>query len=384
VCINAFIACPFSMKQQMRREKMQDIMFTYNETKGKNFIKKIAAKNPLFVCTLGTTETAKISGISAAGANPEITDYTPPADIELLLLGKCKCINGVPVTPDGIPTPALVTMSALKLAKIPALPVNAGLRILPHVPFLELGAKPGKDIRTGKAVENAKDVLECAKLAGQILAQTVEYLVIGESIPGGTTTTLGVLMAMGVDAKGKVSSSMPGNPHDLKTRTVEAGLQALGVKFGSLKNDPLGAVSCVGDPMMPAFAGLVLGAAERVPVLMAGGTQMTSVLAVVNALNPKVLGNVAIGTTRWIVEDKTSDLKGIVSQIADIPILAANLNFSSSKFSGLKAYEAGVVKEGVGVGGTTIAAIAKSEGKITKDTMLAEIEKNYVKLVNSK
>ena len=364
--------------------KMQGIIIAHNEEKSKAFLKGIIGKKPLFVCTLGTTETAKISGISAAGANPDITDYTPPADIELLLLGKCKCINGVPVTPDGIPTPALVTMSALKLAQIPTLPVNAGLRVLPHVPFLELCAKPGRDIRTGKAVENAREVLQRAKLAGEILSQTVDYLVIGESIPGGTTTALGVLLAMGINAKGKVSSSMPGNPHDLKIKTVEEGLKALKIEFGALANDPIAAVSCVGDPMMPAFAGLVLGAAERVPVLMAGGTQMSAVLAVINALNPQVLDNVAVGTTRWIMADKTSDLKGIISQIADVPILAADLDFSGSRFSGLRAYEAGVVKEGVGVGGATIAAMAKSNGAITKETMLSEIERNYEKLVNSK
>ena len=362
---------------------MNDIIIANNQPKAKAFLKKITAKKPLFVCTLGTTETGKISGISAAGANPEITDYTPPADIELLLLGKCKCINGVPVTPDGIPTPALVTMSALKLADIPALAVNAGLKVLPNVPYLELGAKPGRDIRSGKAVDNAQDVLDRAKLAGETLSKTVDYLVIGESIPGGTTTALGVLLAMGINARGKVSSSMPGNPHDLKIKTVEAGLKSLKLQFGALANDPLKAVSCVGDPMMPAFAGLVLGAAERVPVLMAGGTQMTAILAVVNALNPHVLDNVAIGTTWWIIADKTSDLKGIVTQIADVPILAADLDFSNSKFSGLKAYEAGVVKEGVGVGGATIAAMAKTQGGITKAIMLEEVERNYAKLVGS-
>jgi len=363
---------------------MQDIILAHNEAKGKTFLKKIAGKNPIFACTLGTTETAKIQGISAAGAMPELTDFTPPADIELLLLGKCKCINGVPVTPDGIPTPALVTMSALKLADIPALPVNAGLRVLPHVPFLELGAKPGRDIRTGKAVENAEEALQRARLAGKILSKTADYLVVGESIPGGTTTALGVLLAMGVNAKGKVSSSMPGNPHDLKTKAVEEAMKASNVKFGALAKDPLKAVSCVGDPMMPAFAGLVLGAAERVPVLMAGGTQMGAVLAIINVFNPKVVGNVAIGTTRWIMSDKTSDLEGIVSQIADVPILAANLDFSASRFKGLQAYEAGVVKEGVGVGGTTIAAMAKSEGALTKEAMLEEVEKNYEQLASSK
>ena len=136
--------------------------------------------------------------------------------------------------------------------------------------------------------------------------------------------------------------------------------------------------------MMPAFAGLILGAAEKVPVIMAGGTQMSAILAAVNVLNPKILSNVAIGTTRWIIEDKSSDLKGIVSQIADVPILAADLNFSSSRIKGLHAYEAGVVKEGVGIGGTTIAAMAKTNGAITKETMLKEIETNYERLLNSK
>lgn len=363
---------------------MYDIILANNQRKADDFLEKITGKRPLFVCTLGTTETGKISGISAAGANPEITDYTPPADIELLLLGKCECIKGIPVTPDGIPTPALVTMSALKLTNIPALAVNAGLRILPHVPYLELGGKPGRDIRTGAAVDNAEEVLAKAKLAGETFSKTVDYLVIGESIPGGTTTALGVLLAMGIDARGKVSSSMPGNPHDLKIKTVETGLKFLNLDFGALAKDPLKAVSCVGDPMMPAFAGLVLGAAQRVPVLMAGGTQMAAVLAIINKLNSHVLGKVAIGTTRWIVSDKTSDLKGIVTQIADVPILAADLDFSKSRFKGLTAYEAGVVKEGVGVGGATIAAMAKSKGAITKVTMLKEVERNYAQLVGLK
>jgi len=136
--------------------------------------------------------------------------------------------------------------------------------------------------------------------------------------------------------------------------------------------------------MMPAFAGLVLGAADKVPVLMAGGTQMGAILSIVKAINPKILDNVAIGTTRWIMIDKTADLKGIITQIADVPILAADLDFSQSRFEGLRAYEAGAVKEGVGAGGAAIAAMAKSEGSITKDTLLMEIESNYERLVGSK
>jgi len=367
-----------------RMRKVYDVILAHEAKGGEAFLRRLYGKNPLFICTIGTTETAKIPGISAAGKYPEFTDYTPPADVELLLLGRCKCISGVPMTPEGIPTPALITMSALKLAGIPALVASGGLKINPHVPFLDLGGEPGRDIRTGRAVENVEEVLRRARVAGENLAKTADYLVVGESIPGGTTTALGVLLAMGVDARGKISSSMPSNPHELKIKAVETGLKESGVEFGALADDPVKAISCVGDSMVPAFAGLVLGVAGEVPVLMAGGTQMGAVLAVVNALNRDVLGNVAIGTTRWIIIDKTADLKGIVTQIAHVPILAADLDFSQSRFYGLRVYEAGVVKEGVGAGGAAIAAMAKSKGSITKENLLREIERNYEQLIGSK
>jgi uncharacterized protein (TIGR00303 family) len=362
---------------------MYDIIQAYNKTRGTALLDQLKEKKPLFTCVIGVTETAKIAGISAAGENPKITDYTPPADVELLQLGRCECIRGVPVTPDGIPTPAIITMSALKLADIPCLIVSSGLKIKPYVPFLDLGGKPGRDIRTGIAIDKAEEVMNRAKIAGENLSKTADYLVIGESIPGGTTTALGVLLAMGIDARGKVSSSMPNNPHELKIKTAEEALKAAGAKFGDFAQDPMHAVSAAGDPMIPAHAGLILGAADRIPVIMAGGTQMAATLAVVKASNPAVLSNVAIGTTRWVITDKTSDLKGLIAEIADVPILAAGLDFRESRFDGLKAYEAGVVKEGVGAGGAAIAAMLKSKGKITKEVLLKEIEKNYKKLVNS-
>lgn len=361
-----------------------DVILVHGERRAEDFLKRIEGKNPLFVCTIATTETAKIPGLSAAGKYPELTDYTPPADAELLLLGRCKCIPGVPVTPDGIPTPALVTMSALSLADIPVLIASCGVKVKPQVPFLDLGGTPGRDIRTGRAVDNVEDVLERAKTAGENLAKTVDYLVVGESVPGGTTTALGVMLAMGIDAKGKVSSSMPSNPHELKTRIAEEALTASGLGFGASAKDPIRAVSCVGDPMIPAFAGIVVGAAKRAPVLMAGGTQMGAVLAVVKALRPEVLENTVVGTTRWITADRTADLKGIIGQIVEVPVIAADLDFTSSKFSGLRAYEAGVVKEGVGAGGAAVAAMAKSRGSIGKDALLKEIEGNYERLVGSK
>jgi NaMN:DMB phosphoribosyltransferase len=160
-----------------------DVLIANNELKAKAFLDEIEGKKPLFICTIATTETAKIPGLSAAGMNPDFTDFTPPADAELLLLGKCKSIAGVPITPDGIPTPGLITLSALHLADIPVLVVNGGVKVKPQIPYIDLGGSSGRDIRTGNSVDNVEEVIERAKILGEHMAKVSEYLVIGEVEP---------------------------------------------------------------------------------------------------------------------------------------------------------------------------------------------------------
>ncbi len=355
----------------------KDVLLIHKKEEAVRLLGDLEGSKPIFICVIGNTETAKIPGISAAGRSPELTDYTPAADVEFLFYGECRCIKGVPVTPDGIPTPALITRAAIVLADMPFFVISGGVRVKPYAPFIELGGNPGADIRTGRAVEGVEEVVGRAKAAGRSFSKAADYLVVGESIPGGTTTALGVLLAMGVNAKGMVSSSMPVNPHELKVRTVEEGLRAAGIKPGDLKDDPIAAVSAVGDPMIAAFSGFVAGAASSRPVLMAGGTQMAAALSVVKALEPDVLDNVVIATTRWIASDSSSNIKGLVSQIWNVPVVAANLDFSTSEIDGLRAYERGVVKEGVGAGGSTIAAVLKTEGRVTCEDVRRKVEEEY-------
>ena len=53
-------------------------------------------------------------------------------------------------------------------------------------------------------------------------------------------------------------------------------------------------------------------------------------------------------------------------------------------FPGLQIYETGLVKEGVGAGGASIAAMAKLNGAVTADLLLKEIERNYALLMGLK
>jgi len=206
-------------------------------------------------------------------------------------------------------------------------------------------------------------------MLGKLLARSNDFVIISESCAGGTTTALAVMKAMGVVKENLVSSSSPNNPKELKTKVVDEALAAAGIKPGDMKDDPLGAIECVGDPMMPANIGIVCGAAPYVPVIAGGGTQMGAVIAGAIALHPEIIGNLIQGTTRWLMDDANSSMRKIVDAITpDVP---------SVSYEGLQAYEWGYIKEGVGCGGSSVGAIAMSAGKITAKDLSDKVEEIY-------
>jgi len=364
---------------------LHDITVDGNEERARSFIKNVSGKNCYFICVISYTETCEIPGITVAGAETELIKYTPAADAEFLYHGECKCIDTVPATPDGKPTPALMTRAALKSADIPLVVVDSGSKVKPDLPYVSLDLEYGKNIVHGRALDiaTAKKAFEKGLELGRKLGKTMEHIVIGESIPAGTTTALGVLLAMGVDARYKVSSSMPENPHELKLSVVERGMKSAEIVFGSLANKPFEAVSHMGDPMIPSVAGIAVGAAKRSSVMLAGGTQMAAVLSVINAIDKNTLNNTVVGTTRYILDDRSSDIRNLIRSVADLPILSCDPQLDRSRKEGLRAYASGFVKEGVGAGGACIAAMLKSNGMIDGNKLLHEIEKEYERAIEN-
>lgn len=354
-----------------------------NERIAKDILSRIWGKRGVFTCTVGNTMTSTIPGISDAGDTPELTLFTPAADAEMLVLGRTVCMKGIPINPGGIPTPATLTMAALQLSNTPFYIVNGGTKIRPNLPCIEVGGTWGESILTGKAVKNVRECFENGKILGEMLAKTHDFVVISESCAGGTTTALAVMMAMGVVRENLVSSSSPNNPRELKTKVVNDALAAAKIKKGDLAKDPLKAIECVGDPMMPANVGIMIGAAKHVPVIVGGGTQMAAVMAAAVALDKSIIGNIMQGTTRWLVNDPNSDIRKIMSSVhPDIPITYVNMDYSDSPYEGLQAYEWGYIKEGVGCGGSSVAAIAQSAGKITCGDLLDRVHSIYRELLD--
>ncbi|MFL6488407.1 MAG: nicotinate mononucleotide-dependent phosphoribosyltransferase CobT [Nitrososphaera sp.] len=343
-------------------------------------IKRFATKNPVFVCVISHTATSEISGLTAAGANAELVKYTSPADAEFLYYGRCRCIDAVPATPDGKPTPALITRTALQLTRIPLLVVDAGAKVKPSIPYISFGVEPGRNIVTENAMDisNVMRAFEHGELLGKQLAIMSDLTVVGESIPGGTTTALAVLSALGIDARFKVSSSMPENPHNLRNKVVDSALKRVLAEVGSIINSPFEAISTLGDPMMSSVAGIASGVlSENGKVMLAGGTQMSAVVAILKRLG-RSLNGLCIGTTTYITKDPSSDLSSLVSAASKrVPILSCDLHLGESSKPGLQAFAKGFVKEGVGAGGASIVAITKSRGRITSKKLMNAIEKEY-------
>ncbi|MFZ8936881.1 MAG: nicotinate mononucleotide-dependent phosphoribosyltransferase CobT [Nitrosopumilaceae archaeon] len=346
---------------------MDDFELFGNTQKAENFIDTIRNQKFLFSFVISYTETSEIPGITFAGADKDSIKFTPPADAEYLYYGNCKTIDKIPMTPDGKPTPALLTKVALESSSIPHIVVNAGSKVSPQLPFIQTGLSPGKNISVSPAMTDSQisQAVDYGRIVGRTLASMTDCLIIGESIPGGTTTALAVMRGLGY--KAKVSSSIPDNPVILKNQIASMALE------GVDSDNPYSVVAKVGDPMIPFVTGMLSAASEINPVMLAGGTQMTAVLAFASKIgfNEK---NTAIGTTCYISDDETANFKNLVSEIADIPAIAVNPRLENSKFPGLRAFSEGFAKEGVGAGGSIIASMLKTRNDHTKYLELAEQE----------
>jgi uncharacterized protein (TIGR00303 family) len=350
---------------------LDDIEILGNKQKGLEFIKQTEQKKFVFSLVISYTATSEIPGITMAGENPDLIKFTGPADAEFIHYGYCKSISVIPMTPDGKPTPALLTKAALEAASIPSIVINAGSKIPPKLPFIDMTLDYGKNIGKEPALslEEVGKAVEYGRIIGRFLGASNDCVVVGESIPGGTTTALGVLEGFGI--KGLVSSSMPHNPIDLKIQTVKEALKRLQSK------DPFEIISQLGDPMIPTVAGIVSTASEISRVILAGGTQMAAVLAFAKSMGFEGK-NTALGTTSYVSEDKSANLVETISQILDIPIIVIKLKLLESKFSGLRSYEEGFVKEGAGAGGASIACMLKTG--IDSSALLDLTEKEYAKI----
>ena len=260
---------------------------------------------------------------------------------------------------------------SLNSAKIPHFVVNAGSKVRPSLCYFDADILPGKNISENSAmsVDQVKSSIQYGKQLGKIMSQNTDCLVIGECVPGGTTTALAVLRAFGLECN--VSSSMQNNPLDLKNKVVSDALTR------KKSNDALEIIANFGDPMMPVCAGMLSSVSEKCNAILAGGTQMLAVLKLAKTIGYNA-ENTAIGCTSYIIDDSQAKFLDTLKMIDDIAVLSCDPCLHNSQHFGLRSYADGFVKEGAGAGGAIIASLLKTENTI--ENLFSEFEKEYKRI----
>ena len=312
-----------------------------------------------------------IPGISAAGATPQDREYTAIADAEFLKMGVQESYHHpLPILEAGI-SPTFISRAVVEALNMPTYIFNAGLLHQPTIDTIDLKGTAANCLSTGQAMplNMVKHLFNQGLEWGEKLANQADYLIIGECVVGGTTTALALLTALGIEAKGMVNSSHPSCNHFQKWSVVETGLSSADISHHS--REPFALVAAIGDPMQIVGAGMAIAASRRTGVILAGGTQMLAVYALIEAIAnyhsvSAQLSNIVVGTTRWVAEDPTGNTVGLANIIGGVPLLATGLSFATSRYPSFRAYSLGYVKEGVGAGGCAIAAHLKQNWTSTQ------------------
>jgi uncharacterized protein (TIGR00303 family) len=308
-------------------------------------LKESRASDIIFILLAGSTSIAQIPGISAAGASSELMKMTPVVDSEIIISGRCLSLKDPPMTPDGIPSPSIITRAALQIAGIRSIVVDAGLALDPAVPFVKSGLGIACDPRKEAALPNYDRALEFGRYVGSLIEGKYSHVIVGESIPGGTTTSYMVLRSAGIHVE--TSSSLKEDPSDLKKKAWEDSRYRAAPVHNLLES-----VAEFGDYSMPVALGISseLGSSE---LILAGGTQMALAGRLIKS---QTKAKPYLATTGWVIDHRKSTLEEVFG--AD-RIIRSDISFESSRHEGLRQYDRGHVREGAGMGGAFMISASK-------------------------
>ncbi|MEA2019733.1 MAG: TIGR00303 family protein [Campylobacterota bacterium] len=319
-----------------------------------DFIEHLRGKKATFMLALSNTKTYEIPGITQAGI-PGMIHLTPTLDSEFLSTGEVRSLDNIAETPKGVPTPALITRGIHLLNPYNDIELlNLGIEMVPKVDYFKIhnfDIKPSKRIDDGASID-ATDIFQKGVEFGQSYKCKNDYIILGESVPSGTTTAAATALGLGYDCKDKFSSSFKNVPNNIKEKTIQKALKNI-----KKDDDIFTILSKVSDNMIIFNAGFILGLNNKIPLVLAGGTQMACVLLVVNKILETMDGkidtsNLALCTTSWVVNDENSDIKSLI-EMSELNINSyyTDFDFSLSNHPALALYDQGEAKEGVGAGG---------------------------------
>ena len=325
-----------------------------------------------FLLMASVTRTCEIEGITQAGI-PGLIPLTPTLDAEFISSGRVFSLPELAETPNGVPTPALITKAVDNLAGFNSIEVcDLGLEKKPkQTKLYEFDIKPSRRIDQGAGID-AKAVFLKGMEFGASYELKGSYLIVGESTPAGTTTAEAAIRALGYDVAGCFSSSFLNAPKNIKEETIQKALSLINDDMSDFEK-----LGIVADNMLLFTAGFIYEATKRFEVVLAGGTQMAAVMLIADKLRETMLlrpdhQNLTLATTQWVVEDEKSDIEKLLRLLSYEPkTLYTTFSFQNAEIPVLQKYDEGEAKEGVGAGGAL--AYAKTHD-LENDAIVQNIE----------
>ena len=319
-----------------------------------DFLESLRGKQATFILALSNAKTYEIEGITQAGI-PNKIHLTPTIDSEFICTGVINSLEDIAKTSKGVPSPALITRAVHVLKPFCNIELlNLGLAILPQIDYFKIhdfNLKASGAINKNTKI-NAFEIFQKALDFGKKYKNEDDYIILAESVPSGTTSAKASAIALDYEVQNLFSSSFKEEKNDIKNKTINEAL-----KYISKDMDIFEKLSWVSDNMLIFYAGFILGLSSKEhKIILAGGTQMACVLLIINSIINTMQGefdskNIALCTTKWILEDKNSDIKKLL-QMCDFQInaYASDFDFKNSSNEALKMYDDGEAKEGVGAG----------------------------------
>ena len=319
-----------------------------------DFLEHLRGKKATFLLSTSVTKTCEIPNISQAGI-PGKLYLTPTLDAEFLCLKEVRSLEDIAQTPKGVPTPALITRAVHELQPFSNIEIlDLGLKVKPQINYFKVHdfeINPSARIDDGAKID-AMEIFQKGVEFGTNYESLDDYIILGESVPSGTTTAQATAKALDYADEGYFASSFKDAPVDIKNNTIKDALKRV-----QKDEDVFTKLSKVSDNMLIFNAGFILGTRSKdLKVVLAGGTQMVTVLLVVNSILESMEGsidssNISLCTTKWINEDENSNIKALLEQLSfPINTYVSTFDFSESSHPALKLYDEGEAKEGVGCG----------------------------------
>lgn len=340
-----------------------------------DFCESLRGKKASFLLALSNTQTSNIRGITQAGIPGKI-HLTPTLDSEFVCTQEVRSLDSIAETPKGVPTPALITRAVHLLKPFSNIELlDLGLEVKPELKYFKIHdfqMSPSRSIALGAGI-NAMEIFQKGLAFGQSYECKDDYIILGESVPSGTTTANATGQALGYDCESLFSSSFKDVPNNIREVTIKNALNT--VKSDDDLFQILGKVS---DNMLIFNAGFILGLNNKTKLVLAGGTQMACVLLIVNTILKTMGGeldtsNLSLCTTKWVYEDENSDIKALLEMLDfEIDAYYSDFDFLNSSHPALKLYDEGEAKEGVGAGASLVYA---SLNAVSKDDIINQVER---------